>query len=108
MQESIAADVVLLWRLSDTRARYTRLHNAWNADTTNASAEQLRRTINKYLNGELTLDKEAVLNSLVDEHAPSFFANLRSECSKEARRNAFFQLSHNARMGGVHLPRVEG
>merc|ERR1719378_742080 len=68
--------VVLLWRRGEGQVKLEWLQNKWDTGASNDSQEELRSTLNKLLSSGEVLTKEAVLETLLDEHAVSIFAKI--------------------------------
>jgi len=68
--------VVLLWRRGEGQVKLEWLSNKWDTGVTNDSRDELETTLNRLLSSGEVLTREAVLESLLDEHAVSMFAKI--------------------------------
>ena len=68
--------VVLLWRRGEGQVKLEWLNNKWDTGVTNDSRDELETTLNRLLSSGEVLTREAVLESLLDEHAVSMFAKI--------------------------------
>ena len=71
-QDSLYRDVVVVWRTSNSQAKFEWLRKLWNGveDRFNQSSEMLITKMNGYLQGKSELSRSAALSELVDEYGP--------------------------------------
>uniref|UniRef100_A0A914W4S8 DnaJ homolog subfamily C member 16 n=1 Tax=Plectus sambesii TaxID=2011161 RepID=A0A914W4S8_9BILA len=77
-------DVVIVWRVEQSKARYTWLRAAWSgkeADV-NTSAQSLSASVDAILQGVSKLDDQTALQMLVDEFSPSWFTRLAKRTAR--------------------------
>ncbi|VDM48912.1 unnamed protein product [Toxocara canis] len=87
-------DVVVVWRLEHSRARFAWLRGVWDATETslNASGEELKKRLDEILRGTSKLDYQAALVTLTDEFRPSLFTRI-SRAAMRMGETAWFHLS---------------
>ena len=83
--------VVVLWRRGEGQVKLEWLHHSWHTDAaSNVSRDELETTLSRLLSSGEALTREAVLETLLDEHAVSMFARIANrmiEISESLRDN---------------------